>query len=524
MKKRLSNIIISIICCCLLYQTAFAADVLNVSHAIIKEDSLIAYIQNPGEYSDATCLIGQEKSERVNVKKVSEDKKIVVDTYILIDNSLSIQEKYRDTMKQVAKDIVFSKKGNERITIATFDTEVKYLTENSTDSTALIQSIDQITFQNQDTFVIDVLYNLYNRIAADNGDFARIIFMSDGVENKTIGYTREELMDKVRKSAFPVYMLGCTYNSNESELENMFRISRETNATYYHLEKINSADQIAAGIADSFNYVQVKALIPESQRDGSSKGIKIIFDEGENEKSASLNMAMPFFVPEKKETEESETTKTENENSIMTEQESAIEAETQVENETGTQTETEAEILKDGNEQEGSFVSNLNMNIIVPSAVGGMVVLVLLIVLMSSKKKKKSEKTVPAKTNNNDEHTEFLGDHTELIDDDDATEMADTITIRLIDKKRPSQIQEYSLNNPIVVGRVAGKSQAVFDYERSISGEHCEIYRVGNKVYIRDLNSSNGTYVDGVLVTDSAELSDGSIIKIGRLQIEFQMI
>ena len=151
-------------------------------------------------------------------------------------------------------------------------------------------------------------------------------------------------------------------------------------------------------------------------------------------------MAMPFFVPERKETEESETTKTENENSIMTEQESAIEAETQVENETGTQTETEAEILKDGNEQEGSFVSNLNMNIIVPSAVGGMVVLVLLIVLMSSKKKKKSEKTVPAKTNNNDEHTEFLGDHTELIDDDDATEMADTITIRLIDKKRPSQI------------------------------------------------------------------------------------
>ena len=518
MKKRLSNIIISIICCCLLYQAVFAADVLNISHAIIKEDSLIVYIQNPGEYSNTTCLIGQEKSERVNVKKVSENKKIVIDTYILIDNSLSIQEKYRDTMKQVAKDIVFSKKDNERITIATFDTEIKYLTEKSTDSTALIQAIDQITFQNQDTVVIDVLYNLYNRIEADNGDFARIVFMSDGVENKTIGYTREELMDKVKASAFPVYMLGCTYNSNESELENMFRISRETNGTYYHLEKIDSADEIAAGIADSFNYVQVKALIPENQRDGSSKGIKIIFDEGKDEKSASLNMVMPFFVPEKNETEENETTATETENVAVTEPESA------------TQTETETKISDDefitenGNEQDGSFVSNLNMNIIVPSVIGGIVVLILLVVFISSKNKKKSEKSAPAKTNNNEEHTEILSDRTELIDDDDATGMADIITIRLIDKKRPSQIQEYSLDNPIVVGRVAGKSQAVFDYEKSISGKHCEIYRVGNKVYIRDLNSSNGTYVDGVLVTDSIELSDGSIIKIGRLQIEFQLI
>lgn len=520
-KKRIP-FILTVFCIAILFQSVYAAENLNVSHSEVKEDSLFVYVQNPGEYENVKCQVGQEFSDRVNVKKIFGTKKIVVDTYILIDNSLSIQEKYRDTMKQVAKDIVFSKKDNERITIATFDTEIKYLTEKSTDSTTLIQAIDQITFQNQDTVVIDVLYNLYNRIEADNGDFARIIFMSDGVENKTIGYTREELMYKVKASAFPVYVLGCTYNSNESELENMFRISRETNATYYHLEKINSADQIAAGIADSFNYVQVKALIPESQRDGSSKGIKIIFDEGEDEKAASLNMAMPFFVPEKKETEETETTATETETAAVAEPESATETETQ--------TETEIEISddevipEDGNEQDGSFVSNLNMNIIVPSAVGGIVVLILLVVFIISKNKKKSEKTAPAKTNNNDEHTEFLGDHTELIDDDDATGMADIITIRLIDKKRPSQIQEYSLDNPIVVGRVAGKSQAVFDYEKSISGEHCEIYRVGNKVYIRDLNSSNGTYVDGVLVTDSAELSDGSIIKIGRLQIEFQMI
>ena len=373
-----------------MFQSAYAAETLNVSHSEVKEDSLFVYVQNPGEYGKVQCQIGQELSDRVNVKKIFGTKKIVVDTYILIDNSLSIQEKYRDTMKQVAKDIVFSKKDNERITIATFDTEIKYLTEKSTDSTALIQAIDQITFQNQDTVVIDVLYNLYNRIEADNGDFARIIFMSDGVENKTIGYTREELMDKVKSSAFPVYMLGCTYNSNESELENMFRISRETNATYYHLEKINSADQIAAGIADSFNYVQVKALIPETQRDGSSKGIKIIFDEGEDEKSASLNMAMPFFVPEKKETEETETTATETETTATTEAESATE--TEIETEIETEVSDDAVIPEDGNEQDGSFVSNLNMNIIVPSAIGGVIVLIILIVFISSKNKKKTEK------------------------------------------------------------------------------------------------------------------------------------
>lgn len=502
MKRILRWCFVLMVCFCVMSQTAYAAENLTVSHSSVDEEGLIVYVQNPGEYDSVQCQIGQTYSEQVEVHALT-DTEMPVDTYILIDNSLSIQEQYRDTIKQIANGILKTKKENERFTVATFDTELHYLVEKSDDVEALAESVNQITFQNLDTNVIDVLYSLYEKIESENDAFCRIIVMSDGMETKTVGYTREELMDRVEANGFPVYMLGCKSDSNETELENMFRISRATNAVYYQLETIESAEQAAAGLEENFDFVQVKAVIPEAQQDGAAKGIKLTFQYGETEKTASFSMDMPFYEPE---IEQSEAEHGEED------------AAADVQDETSDSAENGE--LAEASETQRAFP--LSTGLIISIGIG--VILIVTIVLVYVKKKKKSS-TSEEKTEDTDDKTEFLGDNrTEIIEDDDETGMVDFINIRLTDIKKPSQIQEYSLDTSLVVGRIPGKSQIVFDYERSISARHCELYREDDKVFVRDLDSANGTSVDGIPVSEPVELSDGSIIKIGRLQLEFRIL
>lgn len=483
-------------------KSVFAAEELTVSHKYISDDKLCVYIENPESYEEVKCQIGQEYSEEVSVKKILEPE-VSVDTYLLIDNSLSIQEKYRDTMKQVAKNIVLAGNDYEQFTIATFDTELHYLAENSASSQSLIECIDQITFQDQETNVFDVLYRLYDKMESDEEDsFKRIIFMSDGVETKKSGYTREELLGKAGEEAYPVYVLGCAYQSNETELENMFSISRETNAVYYYLENMESAEQIVAGIKESFDYIQVQVVIPEAQQDGALKGVKLTFDSAEGEKTASFRYEMPFWdIPDES---ESMTNDVLGESDVSEENEEA------------------------GKDAAMNVLHSLkSTKILIPSIIGAVIGIIIVAAVIATRKKKgKREGRKYEKTSIKEEHlsTEFLGeDRTEMLDDD-ATGMADVLTIRLVDVQRSSQIREYSLDSSLILGRSSDKAQIVFDYEKSISSQHCEIYRMNDHVYIRDLHSSNGTYVDGIRVGDEVELENGSIIKLGRLQVEFQRV
>lgn len=55
----------------------------------------------------------------------------------------------------------------------------------------------------------------------------------------------------------------------------------------------------------------------------------------------------------------------------------------------------------------------------------------------------------------------------------------------------------------------------------SVSSHHCEILIAGGHVKIRDLNSTNGTMVDEVQVTE-AVLRPNQVIRLGRIELRFE--
>lgn len=54
----------------------------------------------------------------------------------------------------------------------------------------------------------------------------------------------------------------------------------------------------------------------------------------------------------------------------------------------------------------------------------------------------------------------------------------------------------------------------------AVSGEHAVLQLSGNEVYVEDLSSTNGTYVNGKLAKER-QLQNGDVVEIGRFKLEY---
>ncbi len=79
--------------------------------------------------------------------------------------------------------------------------------------------------------------------------------------------------------------------------------------------------------------------------------------------------------------------------------------------------------------------------------------------------------------------------------------------------------KKYNVDRPsVVIGR-SSKADIQIDQE-AVSRNHCKLINTGKSVMLRDLGSTNGTYVNDELV-DEYVLRDGDFIKIGRCIFKF---
>ncbi len=79
--------------------------------------------------------------------------------------------------------------------------------------------------------------------------------------------------------------------------------------------------------------------------------------------------------------------------------------------------------------------------------------------------------------------------------------------------------KKFNLDRPsLIIGR-SSKADIQIDQE-AVSRNHCKIINTGKTIMLRDLGSTNGTYINDELV-DEYVLRDGDFIKIGRCIFKF---
>ena len=76
---------------------------------------------------------------------------------------------------------------------------------------------------------------------------------------------------------------------------------------------------------------------------------------------------------------------------------------------------------------------------------------------------------------------------------------------------------------PLTVGKLAGAVDMVIN-EKSISRMHAKFSRTGSSVYITDLNSTNGTFRNGMrLLPNASEIIEpGDEIRLGKLKFIYR--
>lgn len=99
----------------------------------------------------------------------------------------------------------------------------------------------------------------------------------------------------------------------------------------------------------------------------------------------------------------------------------------------------------------------------------------------------------------------------------------DTSYIRLLNdpESLPFLIKEYYvLNRKLNIGRSINND--IIIQNEYISKNHARLEKREGKYYISDLNSSNGTFLNGKQILGTVELNNRNIIKMGNIEFEFK--
>ncbi len=109
---------------------------------------------------------------------------------------------------------------------------------------------------------------------------------------------------------------------------------------------------------------------------------------------------------------------------------------------------------------------------------------------------------------------------TQLIKSEEAGEVVSLRKCQLMVIEGEDKGKKYKLDRPATkVGKREGNDLALSD--KTVSRNHLEIEYTSDSFLLRDMGSTNGTYVNGTKVKE-AYLAPGDVIKLGNTSIEFQ--
>ena len=534
-------------------------------------NSIIVYSQNTdeGNFIEAECQIGAERPTELNVSRVCEDKNSI-ETIVLLDNSLSVKEEYRGIIDEVINTLIDSKIKNEGITLITFSDRMNYLTENSYDTDELKEAVKHIEYYNQETYLTDVLCELLKTFSSNDNDvFRRIIIVSDGVDNKAIGYTKDELNSLIKDNLCPMFTIGCTYGNNAEQLKNMFALSRMTGGKAFLLDDVADSKEITGEVLKTNNCLRIEVIPDEKLQDGSTKAVKLSFKTANGNVEKVFETRMPFAAFDGSDTDVTETKAESVENYIFeteaTDADAVLESNKEDEDiirtvvVTGKQEEQKKDVSK--KENEGFDIITLIAVIIM------LICIVAVIVILVKKKSRRTEETSVEENNKEkrkkrtakkakekksffrksesdrmqyrpieetyeNRKTERLDEEddlrTERVSDDDdcKTERAgepfgNSRILILKDIHNSARRYETEMYAPVIIGRSQECRIRIDD--RSVSRRHCRIVASDAMVTVENLSESNGTQLNGVSISEICEVKNGDKITLGNIELEIEL-
>lgn len=86
----------------------------------------------------------------------------------------------------------------------------------------------------------------------------------------------------------------------------------------------------------------------------------------------------------------------------------------------------------------------------------------------------------------------------------------------------PKELRGMSIavNGPVIVGRAPGSDIVIG--AGYVSGRHARFSLMGQNLFVEDLGSTNGTYVNGRRIAEPAALRDRDVVSVGDVDIRIR--
>lgn len=481
---------------CALPQIQAAETPVIVETKMETEDYLTAYVKNPGKSGATSAMLGKISSDDVSSQTIQEAE-ISMRTLILLDNSLSIPEAIRPDITSQLLELVAARRSNEYFAFGTVSDKVQVLQDFSDDYAVLKKAIEGLNYNYQDTFLTDALYDYWieDPFAGSANSYERILVISDGVDNKSLGYTKDELLALLKGSPLPIYTIGIETDqaANPEELENMFALARATGGESALFSELGVKTELSAMLKKDWDILAVNIQIPEAAQDGSLQTLTIQLGSVH---AALDGVRMPLAEnAEEPEPEPSEPAQ----QTIYVTQEA----------------ETKTPVLM--------YVIFAMLGVFLLMGIGAAVFLVLRAKKNKNAFQSLSEDALRKRIQEEEGATVFIGAGS---GDDDSTQRIwedhDTCRVTLTDIHSVEKCYQKPIVSSLIIG-LSRDADICVNYDKSVSRKHCEIVRDGEDFFIVNHSESNGTFVNGIRVSGRMRVSDGSIIKMGRVEMRLEI-
>ncbi|WP_150050337.1 FHA domain-containing protein [Methylomonas rhizoryzae] len=94
-----------------------------------------------------------------------------------------------------------------------------------------------------------------------------------------------------------------------------------------------------------------------------------------------------------------------------------------------------------------------------------------------------------------------------------------SILLTVVTGAEPGKVYRFQLQDSAVLGRGVGASDWLIDGDAEISARHASIQWAAGKLTLRDLNSTNGTSINGVPIRNEYPLRNGDLLLLGRTEL-----
>ncbi len=492
------------------------------------------YMYGVASAGNAEVMYGNVKETVSEVSTVGDSHSIY--TIILVDNSQSVMSsQYGGPAFDLVDFILRNRSDGEKFIVAEIEQDINEVTYTagsfSNDYEACRQILYGMECENKDADVytnvskaIDVLNNI------QDSSYKRIIIISDGIHQNelTINSSYPEVKDRLKATNYPIYTVGFSKNNDEAskeDLRTLHELSRISHGEQFSLSEDFNNQNVVDRLKSDNELVRIVTVIENQPCDGSQKNARLTF--GDVVYNCDVRLPVVEYVEETIEpTEETETI----EETVETEEMTVV-------------------------EQKSSLFNPLTIALLIAVIVVLIVVIILLVLLKKKGNVDESEKEYK-KLDNQIKNERYVPEPekkgmpagaTPMINKEPAmqkpagnnkTQVLFQNTnnapasgqppmnqapmsqpaihrVSLQNAEDPSKVFSGSFQDKLTIGRNPGSVQIVIP-DSAISGVHCEIGIMGNKFYIKDLKSSNGSFVNGTRCVDATEIRNGCQIKLGR--------